>query len=102
MAISAANVDSNVFGSRRVTVTDITLDSSYPTGGEAVTAANLGLSTVLFAICNVKAVSGTVNIANAYYDQANSKLKIYDETPGEVANAADLSSNVVRVLAFGY
>lgn len=102
MAISAASVDSNVFGSRRVTVTDVTLDSSYPTGGEAITAAQLGLNTVLFAICNVKAVGGTVNVANAYYDSANAKIKVYDETPAEAANAADLSSLVVRVLAFGY
>lgn len=102
MAISAASVDSNVFGSRRVTVTDVTLDSSYPTGGEAITAAQLGLSTVLFAFCNVKAVSGTVNVANAYYDSANSKIKVYDETPAEVANAASLASVVIRVMAYGY
>lgn len=91
-----------VMGNKRMRVVDVTLDSSYPTGGESITATDLRLRKVQFAICNVKAVSGTVNIANAYYDYANQKLKIYDETPAEVANAADLSSCVIQVVAFGY
>ncbi len=102
MAISAAKVHTGIPGSLRQTVTDVTFDSSYPTGGEPVAASDLGLTNVLFAFCNVKTIGGTVNVANAIYDEVNDKIKIYDETPAEAANTADLSTLVIRVLAFGY
>lgn len=88
--------------SPKVTVTDVALDSSYPTGGEAVTAANLGLTRVDFAIATVKsAATTTVNVANVHYDKDTGKLLIYDESPAEVANAADINGLVVQVIAWG-
>lgn len=88
-------------GNKRISVYDVTMDSSYPTGGESITASDLGLRRVDFAICTVKAVSGTVNVAQAHYIPSTGKLKVYDETPGEVANAADLSNVVIQVVAIG-
>lgn len=93
--------DAQVEGARRYSVANVTFDSSYPTGGEAITAAQLGLNSVAFAICNVKAVGGTVNVANVYYNRATAKLMVFDETPAQVASAADLSSLEVQVVAFG-
>lgn len=101
MAVSATINDQTVWGDKRVTFTSVTFDNSYPTGGEPITAAQLGLSRVDFALCNIKAVGGTVNVANAYFDQANMKIKIYDETPAEAGNTSDYSTLTVVVMAVG-
>lgn len=81
---------------------DVTV-GTYATNGVTVTPAQLGLSTVYFAIATVKSVSGTddVNVAQAYYDVVNSKIKVFDETPAEAANASDFTNLVLRVVAFG-
>ena len=91
-----------IVGDQKRTVTDVTFDSSYPTGGEAVTADNLGLRVIDTASCNdVTATGGLVNVANATFDLTNSKILLFDETPAEVANAADVATAVVRVEAWG-
>ena len=89
-------------GTRKRTVTNVTLDTSYPTGGESVTASDLGLNKVEEARVDIIAVGGTVNVANAFYDLTNNKVKVFDETPAEVANAADLSGVQVRITAWGW
>ena len=72
---------------------NVTLDSSYPTGGEDLTEADLGLpagATVSGAIAS--ATGGYV----AHYDHANDKLIMY--TGGsQVANTTDLSAVVVTL-----
>lgn len=88
-------------GSQFRTVATVTLDSSYPTGGETVTPAQFGLRSVESASCDIVAVAGTVNVANATYDRTNSKIKVFDETPAEVANGASLENVKVQVTAFG-
>lgn len=106
MSVSTANVldvPYRVVGNQKKTVTDVTFDSSYPTGGETVTPANLGLTYVEYAETNViTATGGGVNVTNAKYDKANQKTLLYDETPAEVANTSDVSTTVVRHTAFGY
>ncbi len=86
-----------------MTVTDVTFASgTYPTGGDAVTAANLGLTRVHAAVATVKlAATTTVNVANVYYNIDTAKLLIYDETPAEIANAADVVGLVVQIIAWG-
>lgn len=86
-----------------MTVTDITFASgTYATGGDAVTAATLGLDRVHAAIATVKlSATTTVNVANVYYNKDTAKLLVYDETPAEVANAADLAGLVVQIIAWG-
>lgn len=86
---------------------DVTV-GTYATNGVTVTPAQLGLSTVYFAIATVKSVSGTVNVAQAYYDVVNSKIKVFNGTPAEIdmptkeaANASDFTGLVLRVVAFG-
>ncbi len=86
-----------------MTVTDFVWASgTYATGGEAITAATLGLNRVHAAIATVKlAATTTVNVANVYYNISTGKLLAYDETPAEVANAADLVGLQVQVIAWG-
>lgn len=101
MAAAVSLIEQTVEGNKRVGVADVTFDNSYPTGGEAVTPSQFGLTNATYGICNVKTVGGTVNVANVYYDRANKKLLVFDETPAEAANAADLSTLVVQVKMFG-
>jgi hypothetical protein len=102
MAVTAVvKKKARVPGSEKRTVTEVAMDNSYPTGGEVVTPKELGMRIVDFAICTVSAVGGTVNVAQAHYDTATGKLKLFDETPAEVANAADVSAIKVQVVAFG-
>ena len=101
MAVSVSRVDQYVTGNKRVTVSGVTFDSSYLSGGESLTAADLGLSDVVSAVCTIRSVGGTVNVASAAYDPATSLIHLYDETPGEVSSTADVSNIVVQVEAKG-
>jgi len=71
MALTLTQQSRTIMGNKRAVVYTATLDSSYPTGGEALTAANLGLVSVDFLLAESK---------NGYmfeYDYTNSKLKAY-------------------------
>jgi hypothetical protein len=88
---------------QRISVTTVTGDSSYETGGEALTANQLGLSriTALVPVPN----TGYIPV----WDAANSKLKIFygdnnnasDGPLIEIPNATDVSAVTFTVLAFG-
>lgn len=102
MALAFSKIAQYSDGPYTKAVYDVTFDSSYPTGGEAFTAANFGLNNVVYGTADVKSVGGTVNVANVYVDRANLKLKVYDETPAEAANTSDLSTLVVQVQVVGW
>lgn len=96
--LTASNTVTTVFGDRKVVLSTVTFDDSYPTGGEAVTAAlfGLGLLTTVIPISD----NGTNPVA---WDGTNSKLLAYVRTTGvEVANAVDLSASVTHLLAIGF
>jgi hypothetical protein len=57
MALTIAAVKSFVIGDRRQVIADVTPDNSYQTGGLALTAANIGL-TSLDVIVATSVVSG--------------------------------------------
>lgn len=95
-------------GDVKCTVTNIVGDSSYPTGGTAVTPQQLGLPvTVLFTQSEAIATTGANNGASSfYYNTSTGKLQCF--TTGatgafnEVANAVNLSGLTIQILAFGY
>lgn len=100
MAVTATRVlVPTVPGAERYTVTDVTFDSSYPTGGEALTAADLGLTTVNFAITSIK-TAGAGSVTEAFYVTSTGLLKAY-AAAAEIANTTDLSAVVVQIVAFG-
>lgn len=79
----------------RVIFCDITFDSSYPTGGEAVGAtelATLGLASITHLL------PGSANLdAKGEWDSANSKLMLRVVSTGaEAANASDQSATVLK------
>lgn len=84
---------------------DITFDSSYPTGGEALALTTLGLARHLREI-RFSEVSAGYQLE---YDRTNEKVKAYwvDTTVdgaamAEVANTTDLSTLTAKVVAIGY
>jgi len=89
-------------GNNKYIIKRIQFDSTYLTGGESLTAAQLGLESLHIVIVDVED-SGFV----AQYDYAGSKVALYsagaDAEDGldEVASNTDVSAVYARVLAFG-
>jgi len=106
MAATVTSVFSgSILGAKqRVSVTTITGDSSYATGGYAITANQVGFSRIT-AVLAVGANTGYVPT----WDATNSKLKVFygdnnnasDGPLIEVPAATDLSAVSFTVLAFG-
>lgn len=83
-------------GNCRETCVDITLDNSYPTGGYALTPAQLQVDWLLHYVHAMPTTTGHVFA----YNYATSKLMAFS-AGSEVANTTDLSAVVVRVVAHG-
>ena len=95
MALTFVDDARSVIRNKRMVVASVTFDSSYPTGGEPLTASDLGLNTIDY-------LSATTDGSNAVtWDKANNKLKVFTAAGAEVANAVNLSAVVVRILAIG-
>ena len=100
MAVTVtAHVDNKVVEGHRVTVTDVTFDNSYPTGGEPLTLAQLGLTNVIWVIATVK-VAGAGSVTAVSYDVANKKLLAY-AAGAQIANAVNLAAVTAQVVAYG-
>lgn len=103
MAVSVAlTTGPEVPGSRKEVTGAITFDSSYLTGGEAVTLAQLGLSRLDF----LQVAGGTGYLATWDGSTSAPKVLLYRQTAAtgalvEVPNATDVSTVVVRFRALG-
>lgn len=98
MAVITTSLTAASLGDQSAFYGTFTFDDSYPTGGEAITAATFGLTFLNFLIIQDKGGSAVL----AAWDQTNSKIKAYVRTTGvEVANAVDLSATTVGVFAIG-
>jgi hypothetical protein len=99
---NALSVPYRIFGAKKQTVYNVTCSEKYVEKGEVLTAAQLGLNVVDTATPILKAIgAGTVNIANAFYEPSTSKLILYDETPAEIANEAEIKKPVFQITATG-
>lgn len=108
MALAISILERGSFGNMNAVIGAVAFDSSYPTGGEALTANQLGLAAVKFII--FEPTAGLV----FEYDHTNSKLLAYRQTdPGavggadialaEVGDTANLAAVVgVNFLAVGF
>lgn len=79
-------------------IVDVTFDASYPTNGEPLTAADVGLASVLSVLAPI--VQGAA-VRHVTYDIANAKLLAYAPGGAEVANTTDLSAVTVRLVVRG-
>ena len=93
MGLTLTTKTNTIFGNKRIMIVTADFDSSYPTGGEGLSADNLGLAAIELVVPTPK--SGYV----FEYDYSNSKLKAYyadydaaaDGALIEVAATTDLS-----------
>lgn len=96
MALSIATSDvRTVVGNKRLVVADVTFDSSYPTGGEAIAASDFGLSS----IDTVLPYPHASRICT--YDDTNKKLLLHTALGTEASNASDQSTIAVRCEVLG-
>lgn len=106
MASQAQVGNDHVYGDLRVKFFDWTGDTSYPAGGESLTATDLGLR-VISHVQGSLAVNST-NAVHLVYDHANFKLQAFQSTTGapsklvEVADTTSLASYVGRLTVHGY
>lgn len=105
VSVSVPTKGLDVFGKQRVRIGTVTFDSSYPTGGESVTAASFGLSEIHKLLVIGTRGSGYI----VEYVPSSGKLKaLWVDTTvdgaalAEVADTTDLSAVVADVIAFGY
>ena len=102
MALTVTNNGKSPGWNLRPVLVEIAFDSSYPTGGESLTAADVGLSEIEAVF--VESQDGLVFA----YDYANEKLLAYEAGTAsagldEVDSAQDLSGVTgLRALVFGY
>ena len=71
-------------------VVDITFDNSYPTGGEAVTAANLGLRTLYNLITPPIRAGSNLGFVTSW-DHVNRKIVVYESGTAD-AGLGELNS----------
>lgn len=95
MALTVANGRSLGISKYKAVTATVTFDASYPTGGESLPLAQLGLNT-----CDLVLVSGGAGYP-IEYDYANKKLKAYATAGVEVTNETDLHTVSCKIIAFG-
>jgi hypothetical protein len=88
-------------GNNKYVIKRILFDSSYASGGESLTAADLGLESL-----HIVLVHGEDSGYIPQYDYTNSKLAVYEAGADgaaldEVADTTDLSAFYARVIAYG-
>lgn len=89
-------------GNRKIVTASVTFDSSYVTGGEAISASSLGLVRLDFLLVD----AGAGYLARWDGSLSNPKILLFRQTAAtgalaEVPNTTDVSAVVVNVLAFG-
>jgi hypothetical protein len=108
--VSSPGNPNTTVSNKRLRVVDVTLDNSYPTGGYAITPAQLGFKVRIETVfdATAKNAAGTSAVP-CRWDPANQKLQCYrydGASAGkafleEVVNAVDLSTFTVRLTALG-
>jgi hypothetical protein len=105
MPLTFANREDLSVGNERGVRVDITFDASYPTGGEPLTPADLGLGRINQLISDQGGI-GANDGRVIQYDRVNELLLAFQGPTAvgalpEVPNATDLADLTVRVTAVG-
>jgi hypothetical protein len=98
MALTFTESRKTVEGSVKNWYGTVTFDSSYPTGGEVVTAASVGMQTVLQAF----PVPNTAMSRLVTFNPSTKALVLFTALSTEAANASDQSTITVPVHFIGY
>lgn len=107
MALTVSVVKRNVSGNARNVIATITFDASYLTGGESLTAADLGLTTITHLSSETAAAAAGTTAVVTKYDYTNAKLQAFwtggvvSTALAQVTSTTDLSAYVCRVRVTG-
>ena len=117
MALTITEIHRSVFGNKRIVTADLDCDSSYPTAGESLTPADMGLIGFDIVLLTPQSISNTSDEDAAAdlghsptFDYTNNKLIMTysdlnasaDGPSIQVANAVDLTGVRIRALIVGY
>ena len=117
MALTLTKISGASFtiSNKKLRVYDVTFDSSYPTGGESLTAADVGLKKIEQLIVHGPATATRGGTAAVFpsYDYTNSKLQAFwsratdgnaqnATTSPEVTDTTDISTQICRITVVGY
>lgn len=113
MALTISRLSPNadrVEGNKRVKVRDVTFDSSYATGGESLTPADVGLKKIETVRGLVAKNAAGTSALPLVYDYTNQKLQIYrydgasagKASLEEAAAAFDASAFTARLELIGW
>jgi len=89
-------------GKYRMSCGTIAFDASYPTGGEAIAAADVGFPTTIDALIFVGGDAATKRLS---WDKANGTVLVYLETTGtyaEQGSGTDPGLSAARFMAWGW
>lgn len=100
MALTLANRTTTVEGQKRKVTVDVTFDSSYPTGGEAFTAASLGLTRIEFVPPAVNSAGTRLAVWDG--DVADPKLQLFTAVGTEATDGSNQSTITVPLYVIGY
>lgn len=89
-------------GGRRVRLATVDFDTSYPTGGEAVTAADFDLPVAIEAVILAGITDGADAVHFCTFDAENSKIMCHAPGGAQIGNATDLSGVSAKFLVIGY
>lgn len=89
-------------GSLQLVSWDVTFDSSYPTGGEAVTAGQVGLNSIVAAIPGLGAAADESATVDVKWDHAASKLILFTDFDTEATDESNQSAIVSNVTFIGF
>lgn len=96
----------HIMGDLKAVPRKVTFDSSYPTGGEAISPSDFGLGRIVWV--QVNAVTDVATKEVQWVDAAGAhklKIMVEDSISGiaaEAANASDQSAVSVHVLVYGF
>lgn len=111
MALGVAVLDPPVFpefsGQKGFKRARVTFDASYTTGGLAITAADVGLSSIDTVQITVTTPSAATTADQVAWNRSTGKLMVFASNGAapaqlvEMANATSLAALVVDVVAYG-
>lgn len=101
MALTFAKVKHGIGLNQRIHIYDVTFDSSYPTGGEAVAASDFGMTSgSINAVTPVFSGATAANGRIVAWNPSTGKLTVWTAPGTEAGNASDQSAVTVRCTVF--
>lgn len=93
-------------GNKKHRLVDLTFTGSYATGGEAVTATQVGMRRIIRVLGIVTEAAGQTTAWNVYWDATNGKIKLFGAGTGatgltEHAAAAYAAATVGQLTFIG-